>query len=67
MNAHNERDTRPGCRETVGTLSIRKSCLEDLAKRRAELMPSKLVKFYLKMLNRKPIPSRVIHPGVKRK
>lgn len=52
----NSRDTE--CQEIM---------LEDLAKRRAELMPSKLVKFYLKMLNRKPIPSRVIHPGVKRK
>ena len=62
LNAHNERDPRPGCRERAVTLSGSKSCLEDLAKRRAELMPSQLVKFYLKMLNSKPTPSRVTHP-----
>jgi len=62
LNARNETDPRPGCRERVVTLSGSKSCLEDLAKRRAELMPSQLVKFYLKMLNSKPTPSRVTHP-----
>lgn len=67
LNAQNKIDTSPGCRERTLILSGSKSCHERLAKRRAELMPSKLIKFYFKMLNRKPTPSRVIHPQVKRK
>lgn len=66
LNAHNETDASPGRRERTGLLSGGKSRHEDLAKRRAELMPSKLVKFYFKMLNRTPTPSRVTHAQVRR-
>lgn len=44
--ACNKIDTSPGCRKRTLILGDSVSCREDLAKRRAELMPSKLIKFY---------------------
>lgn len=46
LNVRNKIDANPGCRKRTLMLSDSKSCHEDLAKRRAELMPSKLIKFY---------------------
>lgn len=57
LNAHYKIDTSPGCREKTLMLSDSKSWHEDLARRRAELMPSKIIKFYFKMFNRKPTPT----------